>query len=408
MQYFKNSQLKKQYSISYTAINNWIRAAKAGKLDLQLYDEADKSFIIDTTKNRLVIEDLVARGKKFKNTRSLKIVSPKPDFYKLYSRKQIFDIITNIDIHREIPRQYNYFDKGAEYWDAYAERMATEESPNNLNSTVELLSLNLKNIERQIEGKRWVNVIDIGPGNGLPVKELLGHLLDRGVLARYIAIDISKKMLEIAERNIKTWFDGAVQFEGYVRDINFERFDDLLAEETIMHDAVSRANLVLLLGSTLANFRTPADALKVIYSSIGRNDLLLYSVKLDSEASRHFFDFNTPGVNALPLNHRLIFDLLNIDDSFFWVETGYSEQTRERFIKARFKTAISIRFDFEHGERQIDLNKNDSILLWRAWHDNALSIIDQFTNVGFALLLASVARNREYMLLGSAIETNRL
>jgi SAM-dependent methyltransferase len=163
----------------------------------------------------------------------MKIVRPGPDFYKNYTQAQIYDIVTNLEIHHEIPRQYNYIDGGAHHWDEYAQRLANEEAPNLINSTFKLLAMNGSYIDSLLAQYEQVNVVDIGVGNALPVKDLLAHLLEQGKLGRYIAIDISREMLNIAQRNIKEWFDDRVAVEDYELDIDRERFDNILAEEYI-------------------------------------------------------------------------------------------------------------------------------------------------------------------------------
>lgn len=404
MQYLTNSQLKDQYGVSYDTVRKWIERASAGRLDLQLIQHSGKPFVANTAQNALIIEGLVVQGKKYKNSRAHRAVTPVPEFYDLYTRKQIFDIITNIDIHREIPRQYNYFDGGATFWDEYATRLQKEKNANILNRTIELVHSNLSNIDRLLEGYTRVNVVDIGPGNCLPIKELLAHLQKRGVLARYIAVDISDAMLDIAENHIKNWFNGTVNFERHIRDISYERFDDVLIEETLREDAATSVNLVLVFGGTLANLRAFDDALKVIYNSMGSKDILLYSKKLDSEVTRRTFDFNTgERFQSLPPQYKLIVDMLGIDESLYEVEQGYNIEEQARFLKIVPKIALTLTFKFAEGERHVELNKGEPILVWRAWHQTAPDIVNQFKRTNFELLQASTSQDRKYLFMASAI-----
>ena len=400
MQYFKNVELTKLYPVSESAIRKWIEATKQGKLSLQLYEHNGKSHIANTTKNMKLIEQLVEKGKKYKNTRSHKVVTPKPEFYELYDKKQILDIISNIEIHHEIPRQYSYFDKGANYWNKYSKRLWQEDSPNTLTSTVELLTTNVGSLDNLLEGFDRVNVIDLGVGNGLPVKELLTHLhIDRHVLGRYIAIDISKQLLDITEKNITEWFNDEVAFEGYVRDYSYQRFDDLLVDEAIRADSDKTLNLVLLLGDTLNNFRTPSDALRTIYNSMSRDDLFVFVTKLDSDEARRHFDFGAEaGVPKLSEADRLVLDLLNVDESFYDVEQFYNDTQNARFVQIGLNVDVTIKVQFDSGERDVELHKGDKILLLRVWHKNVLEVVEQFNKNGFALLQASTSSNRQYFL----------
>ena len=407
MLYFKHQELVTDYHVSLKTVHNWIDAAKQGKLDLRLYEHSGRTYIVNDAGNVTMLKRLVEQGKKFRNTRYHKVASPTAAFYELYNRKQILDIISSLDIHREIPRQYNYFDGGANKWDDHTHRLWNEETSNLLKSTVELLHANLGSIDLLLEGRKRVNVIDIGPGNGLPVKELLGHLLERGVLNRYIAIDISESMLQIAKQNISDWFGDKIEFEGHIRDITYERFDDVIVDDMLAKGADETTNLVLLLGATPMNFRSPSDILRVVYGNLGHDDLLVYTDKPDSEAERRYFNLNTQpdGANALAPMHSFIFDLLNIDASLYDVEMAFNEQKRVRYIQVRLKVTLTIKFKFKDGERGVDLDKGDTIILWRVWHLSALEIVAEFEKAGFALLQSSLTKDRQYLLTIFGVNT---
>jgi uncharacterized SAM-dependent methyltransferase len=408
MIYFKHSQLTNDYHVSLKTVHNWIDAAKNGKLDLQLHEQNGRTYVANTPNNILALEKLADKGKKYRNNLHRKVVTPKPAFYDLYTRRQMLDIISNLTIHHEIPRQYNYMDGGANNWDRYANRLRQEDNPNLLKSTIDLIHSNLNDIDRLLGAANKVNVIDLGPGNALPVKELLDYLLKSGKLNRYIAIDISESMLEIAKQNIGSWFSGKVKFEGYVKDITYEKFDDILVDDMLGSDANGIVNLAVLLGATPMNFRSPYDSLKVVRRSLGQKDILLYSDKPDTEIDRRYFNFN-PDIDstaALSPNHRFIFDLLNIDESLYDVEMGFNEQKRIRFIRARLKSALVIDFKFITGERRVELQKGDTILLWRAWHQTTFEIVSNFEEVGFTLLQSSLTQDRQYLLTISGVTTD--
>lgn len=405
MQYYKNTDLAKLYNTSEKSVRNWIQATLDGKLDLQLYKVNDKYYIANVTKNTVLIEQLVEKGKKYKNSRGIKVVRPTQKFYDTFSSKQIFDIISSLTIHRELPLKYSYVDGGATYWDKYAQRLLDEHGPNMLNSTVNLLDSNIDHIESILNTHKKVNVIDLGPGNALPIRNILEYLISKDKLDRYIALDISKEMLVIAEENIKAWFGETINYEGYVRDFSHERFDDLLAEDFARGDDDLPVNLVFLLGGTLCNLRSPNTALQAINASLGVNDVMIYSTKLDTPNSRRFFDFNISAeAQVLAPRHRLVLELLGIDDSLYEVEQLFDQEKQARLICVKLKVAVSIEFQLARGVRRIELNKGESILLWRYLHQNALNIIDQFDQCDFNLQQAIKSYDQEYFLLTSKIK----
>lgn len=400
MSYFRNVELARKYRISEGTVRNWIKTTRDGKLDLTLHDEDGKSYIANVPNNAKIIEKLVEDHRKYRNTIALKAIEPKPAFYETFSENDIYEIVRNIEAHHEIPRQYNYFDGGADEWDSYTQRMADEETPNLLNRTVQLLHDNRSYLDQQFTAYKYVNVIDIGPGNALPVKALLAHLIEQNKLGRYIAIDISPTMLEITRRNIKQWFGDTVEYEEHILDITHERFGNILAGDYLKKDANERRNLVLFLGGTAHNFRNPDDAFRTIHESMNANDLLIYTERLETEEMRpQWFDYTAkPGKLSLAPIHRLAFDMLNIDDSFYDVEMGFDERLKQRYTRARFTVALTLRFKFAGGERVINLEKGDAILLWRSWQITNQTYMEQYTRNDFYVAHVSQTEDHQYIM----------
>jgi len=406
MLYFKKAELAEDYHVSQKTVTNWIRQAKEGKLDLELHEEHDRTRIANTTRNIILIKRLVEERRKFRNTRAIKSVSPKPEFYKLYSQQQIFDISSSLDIYREVAFQYRYLiEEVADYWDRYAQRLAAEEIPNLLNVSTGQLNLHWGYIDDLLSRYSKINVVDVGVGNALPVKDLLQRLIGQRKLGRYIGVDISPAMLRVAQRNIKSWFGTKVRFEGYEADINHDRLTDLLMSEVLDGGAEDTANLVLVLGGTFGNLRTPDSAFQTVHDSMNRNDFLIHNLKLDSKVARRYFDFAVDAeLQPLDTMTRLFIDLLNVDESFYDAEIGYDEQLGERYARIRLKVALTITFKLEKGERVIEFNKNDTILVWRYWHQTAQQVTDQLNRNGFDTLQASQTEDKDYLLTISRVK----
>ena len=408
MLYFRNSELVAKYHISEKTAINWVKEAKSGKLALELYEENGKVRIANTNKNIKLINRLVEARRKYRNTRAIKTVTPRPEFYELFTKTQILDLASNLDIRREIPFQYGYFDGGAEYWDKYAERLAAEETSNFLTITIEQLRDSQEYFDRRISSYKQVNVIDIGPGNVMPVRGFLQHLVDEKKIGKYVAVDISPAMLKIAERNVRSWFGDTIPFEAYEADINYDRFAELLNEYTIGESAEDTINVVLALGGTLANLRSPNGAFKIIHDSMNRNDLLLYNLKLDTEAARHYFDFDTAhNIPALDLKSKMILDMLNIEESFYDVEVGYDPVRKERYMRLRLKVELKIKIVFETGERILAFDKNETILVWRFWHQNVQDVVNQLYLNDFDILQSNLTEDKQYLLTISRVTSER-
>lgn len=411
MQYFKHSELAAQYHVSLKTVHNWISAAKNDKIALKLHSAKSGTYIANTAENEQTLMALAEKGKKYRNSLHSKTVSPREEFYELYTKRQILDIINNIEIHREIPGQYNYMGNGADNWDSWMKRLASDTSSNYLKGTIDIINNNLGSIGLATANGTRINVIDLGVGNAYPIRGLLRYFHERGVLNRYIGIDISPTMLDLAKENIKSWFGEDVRFEGYVRDMTYDRFDDLLVDDLLDDRAEQTINVFTLFGGTAANFRSYQGAIRSIGESLGRNDILLYDEKLDTEVSRKYFDFGTekaadaePSSSHLSEGDRYILDLLGIDQSLYEVESGYNSLKHMRYIQVRLKCAITIKFSFVQGSQHVSLEKGETIILLRILHHTTHEIIDTFSKAGLALIHANTSPDRQFYFSISSLE----
>lgn len=287
-------------------------------------------------------------------------------------------------------------------WDEYTQQLLKQSQPNLLTGTIKILGENQEYLDRRLAKYRHVNVVDIGVGNVLPAKGLLTHLHRQGTLIGYNAVDVSPRMLEIAERNIKEWFGDKIPFTGYQRDIQFERFAEIVANSYLRGKTEDSINLFLLLGATPCNFKEPDDAFRVIRESMNPNDLILYTDKLEKRDMKpEWFNFDYEAEQkelVLTPRHRLVFELLNIHDSFYDVEVSLDQKEQYRYVRARLKVALSLKLSHNGIGRLLEFEKGDTIQLWRSWQVTAKDIVDQFDRTGFYVLHSSQTEDHEYIL----------
>ena len=397
MNYFKHSELAQQYHVSLKTVHNWITAAKDGKLDLKLHEAKSGTYVANSAENIHTLESLAEKGKKYRNSVHQKLIKPSQQFYEIFDQRQILDIINNIEVRREIPLQYAYADSGARKWDEWTKEQVATGADSMINATMSLLKTNTPAIDRLISNAHKVNIIDLGAGNAYPVKEFLAHLLEKGKLNRYIAIDISPAMLSIAQQNIHEWFGDEVKFEGHLRDFIFERFDDLVVEDVLEDQKELTINIIMMLGGTMTNFRAYDDAFRTIYSSMHKNDLLVYTDKPDSPASRRYINFR----NA----HNYILGYLNITEDLFEPEVGFDEEKLMRYVRIRFKTAVTLEFQFDDKPYLINIEKGELLTVQHIWHLGVQEIINEFDKAGLEMLQSSVTSDRQYLLSISGVNT---
>jgi len=410
MKKFKNVELAKLYRVSEKTIRNWIDAAKRQSLNLRLISEKNKYYIADTESNHLTLKSLSDRGRKFQNRRAFTQVRPTKEFYEVYNERQIIDIISNLEINREIPHKYAYFNGGAHYFDLYINRVIQEDNPITVKRTIEALDFNEEYIFSLFKNNEKVNIVDIGPGNGVPVKKFAEKLIKLGKLRKYIGVDISPEMLKIAEKNFYEWFGSLFPFEGHVRDINIDSIQELLFKNTHISDTeeLSCINVIFYLGSTIENQRKYDESLHTIKSSMGKSDILFLGQLLDTDKTKVHLNFSPRDKMSKNSDIELlitVLDLLNIKQDCYEVERYYDHNEKARIISINLKLDIDIIFETRDFKQTVGLKTGDNIVIYRHNQHNSIEVINSLNDIGFDLMQASLSYDGEQILVIAKIKT---
>ncbi len=405
--YFKNTELAEQYGISEATVRNWIKQSKAGKIPFKLVSREGSYYVANDASNIFLIQNLIKQNQKYRNKLSVKIVRPNPKFYEVFNEAQIYDIARSLECHSEIPFQYNYFSAGAHIWNEYIEQRLKAGTPSVITRTIELLADSYSYIDKRLEDSQKVNLIDVGVGNAEPAMGMIDHLLKQNKLNRYVGIDFSQDMLDLAQKKIFDRFGNRVEFQSIRRDITHERFSDIFVEDYIS-SARDVLNVVLFLGSTPNNLRVPEDAFRTIYESMNPKDILVYTGKLAPENAlpewfEHEFKRGDLRKPELTRQDRLVLDLLGVKEPLYDIEIGYDRDKGLRYARTRFKVAVEVVIDFEYGQHTVSFKKGDSILLWRAWRKTSQSLFKSLEDSGFYIMQSSQSDDRNYILTISEV-----
>ncbi|HMI09198.1 MAG TPA: L-histidine N(alpha)-methyltransferase [Candidatus Saccharimonadales bacterium] len=405
MKYYKNSELTLRYNVSDKTVRNWIAASSNKKLGLKLYEENEKKYIADSVANNYLLAQLAVTGKKYRNNRTHKILSPSQKFYDLYTTRQIIEIANSLDKYHELSWHYSYFGDAAKYWDKYLYELYNAGKGNLLTNTVETLHLNLPYIDAIIGSYKYVNVVNICIGNNLAVREVLGHIRKSGKLKRFIMMDISPDVLDISEQNTKKWFKDTFIVEKHLIDIRHETFGHILAQDSFGADSSKTANLIFFVAGPIVNFRDPGHTFKTLHDSMGKSDFLFISHKRDTDQSRGFFDFNIKSdATLLSFRHKMLPDLLNIKESFYEAEQAYDENRKLRYIQIRLKVGFSLEFKVEKFKKTVELQKGDTIRLWWSRQYSDQESVNLLNEAGYSVLQAVQSVDRELFLTISKLK----
>jgi len=308
----------------------------------------------------------------------------------MFSHSQKSELVTAIKGRGEIPLKFVYISKaGKNRWDKIAKTRSSKNvrgintvEGNLLNAKVSDFLNSFKNLDK-------LNIIDIGPGNGYPVMPLLQPLNKLGVKFRYVPIDISDEMLNLAVENIRVAFPG-IEIKPIRLDFELGNF----AEETYKLREGRFQNLMLFLGSTLGNQSDRSRVLTNFRDSMTSDDFLIIGVEL----------VNLHKIDKL-LKHydnKYVADLvfgvaeelgIKLEDGKY--EVLFNNETHQ--VEMYFYFGKIVRINFE-GDA-ISFEKDDKLLLAHSHKFTEWIFAKALSEVGFRLELMTTSSEKGYSLV---------
>jgi len=318
------------------------------------------------------------------NIQNLKKITPvvfnvPKKFYEIFQEDDLVEIITDLKFKRQIKLKYNYFADGALGWnDFYFESPITQK----INS---LKNLILDNLLYFVQNNQLVNIVDIGPGNGYPVKDWLQKLNDLKILNSYICVDISQEINNLVEKNMHEWFPTMPVYK-YQADIEQTDIAKYLIKSKLNENVEPNriSNIVLLLGNTFCNFIDRVEVLKNLTRSMDVNDLLVISYTNDIDINKVVHNYI-----ASKVAHRhvgWIAKMLGFDYGDKYLTTTYDSQLNARVKNLNLTKDYLLRFKLFDRDIEINFSKGESINLWRHYLISEELLRKDFEEVGLELV----------------------
>lgn len=246
-----------------------------------------------------------------------------------------------------------------------------------------LLKKYLDDIVKMI-GKKPVNIIDLGCGDGRKAKFLIEGLINKKV--RYYPIDISGHMVKKAMDNIlKLKKDVVVDFKYNISD--FENLENITP---LLRPSIYEKNFFLLLGNTLGNFEIH-EILYEITSSMQKGDLLMIG----------------NGINNLKVEEDIVKSCKENKflDAFFLnipISLGMNKKYIEwdvRFLNSRLEFYYKIKKDLNVGfqKKELYMKEGDELVVGFAYHYQKEELV-RFLKIYFDRVVLKTADDGSYAL----------
>lgn len=252
----------------------------------------------------------------------------------------------------------------------------------------------------KLEDGTRLNVIDVGAGNGMKALLVLDILRDSFVGLKYVALDYSETLLQIARQNISTRLP---RLDVITHRIDFEA--DSFAEivKRLWTETLC-PSLLLFLGHTLGNPTDRLQTLSNIGDSMGARDNLLVGIELYERAGvdevlEHYR--NEPFYRAI-FNPLTFAGVMRTDG-----ELGVSFNESSKDVEVHFELARDVRICVDASE-EIFLRRGERLLIGVSHRFEEAELRELFPSAGLHIRDLVFDENRTYALvLATVIEATQ-
>lgn len=352
--YATNTEIAEKFGVSEGAVRNWIKGAKEGRNNLQLEKKKNRYFVKKSEQNEAELARLSVLAKKYKNTNNRKVVEISNTFYNIFSEEEVAEIMSDLEFKRQMKTKYSYMK--SKYWDEFYIKATSPVS-----SVVgELLSGIENEIYKYSLSPDMVNIIDIGPGNALPLKPIVKNFYQENLMNKYITIDISNDMNKLATNNMKEWFPN-IKTQTHKKDVEATRLGKVLLESKELRREV--ANIIFHLGGTVDNHDDRLLVFKNIRNGMVDDDLFIFNFSLENKFHQAQLGYIRNHNGDLMQNWPL--SLLGIDVDKCTIKMEYDEKRKCKSKILILDKDYVIDFKLFNNKRRIELNSKEIINIWR-------------------------------------------
>ena len=381
--YYKNTELARKYGVSNPTIAEWISSSILGKNSLDVEKVNNKYKILISPKNETELEWLSQKSRKFVPKSHSQKTIPDKSFYNFFNPEEILEIINDLKFKKQIKHKYVY--KDPTHWDKFY----NQGRPESTVSELELMEMTAEDLKYYLQEGNSLNLVELGQGNGLPSINIIKAL---GNVEKYIGIDLSKKMNDLAEQNIalalpklKTSFE--------VKDIEFSGFSDILYQAK---DTDRSSNLIITLGSTLSNIDDRVNVYKNIRRCMDENDLFVIDFSIYSPQATSSLSYIKDKDGILRDGWHL--KLLGVDIDNCEIEISFNKEGGYKDKSYIMDKNYEITFDLYNKTKTLKLHKGDKISTWRHYLQTINNLNNDLEKAGFEILVTKKDKNRKYGL----------
>lgn len=391
MSVWKNSQIAEEYNVFRGTVLRWIKDYKNNNLQLETYK--NKNYVIKNEANQTILQLLAEKSKLYARHRKYQKVQASKDLENLLGYTNLIELINNLENHRQIPLKFSYLGQGADIWnETVNSRFENQRYDIGIkNQDFKHSYLYLFDILQKYD---TINIVDVGPGNGLITKYLIDILLENKMKLNYYAIDFSKKILEIVKSKMSFWFKN-LKIETEKKDIDYDVLQEKLF--TNKFNSPNSCNLILFLGGTIGNIFDRHRVLRNFYDSMTKDDYLVITNRLDNLQKRN--DFSSTDNKSILNFLKWLPKKLGIKEEFYEIVNKYDTNLKSKMKLLKLKIDLDIEIKIKDKFKIISFFEGEEIILWNHYSYTTDSLIKELQEAKMNLIHLSVSPSKEDVLV---------
>lgn len=332
------------------------------------------------------------------------IAKPTSEFYSIFSEKEVSDLIHSLAVRREIPLKYSYKGRGAKTWDSFYLKYIVPTWYRTSNREITLLRENFEYINGNIQNCEKVTVVDVGAGNSYPVKQFIYKLNKLGKINKYIALDISKELLNLSEKNFRKWFP-LIEFISYTIDIENSCLPEIALKNQANVETDNTPKIILHLGVTMGNHQDRTRVLKNFRDSMGKKDLLVFTNEIGSNSKwdgtvRGGFKYHVEQVYAWIKNN------IGIRSEDSELVRKYDDKIDSLVATIKFRQDYAINFSFMAIDKTIEISKGEEITIWRQHKYEIPELLQEIEGAGLQIVRYSTDKYLSNIMVICQVASN--
>ncbi|BBD59968.1 hypothetical protein NIES2109_27610 [Nostoc sp. HK-01] len=309
------------------------------------------------------------------STSHIRVAKPSSEFYSVFSKAEVLEIIHALETRWEIPLKYAYKGQGAKIWHEFYQKFVSPKWYRKSSVEIDLLRNNFAYIYSNIQKCEQVNVIDVGAGNSYPAKDFVAKLNQLNKINKYIALDISEGLLTVSRKNFTTWFP-KIDYINQQMDIE---------NSCIPANFSGNPKIILHLGVTMGNHHNRNQVLKNFRNSMDENDFLIFTNEIGSNSQWDGIARGGCKYHAKEI-YRSIKNSIGLKSQDCQLVRKYDLATDSVVANIKFLHNYNIDFSFQGIDKSIEIPKGKEITIWRHHKYEMPKLIQELEGAGLELV----------------------